>query len=344
MLFSVIVPIYKVEKYLQQCVGSILSQTFTDFELILVDDGSPDKCPQMCDEMAKKDERIVVIHKKNGGLSDARNVGIRAARGKYIVFADSDDFYATNIVFETISKEIRESDADVVQFHRKWFYESDNIYIEKEDPFSISCKEYSPDQIIRKLTSRKMIYFSAYQNVIKKSHFDKHDLCFLQGIKSEDIEWGFRLFSTKPSITLLPDSFYVYRAKREGSITSSIDYKHLLDYCGLLESSIGLIENGDKSIHDALMSHAMYHVTICSALVHSVKMERKEKRLIQYRLSKLCKDRMAKYTLDGRVKKASIVYRILGYNAMSEVLGIYLTMRKKGNHSFSTVKTGGGIT
>jgi len=91
-LISVIVPVYKVEDYLDRCVESILAQTFTDFELILVDDGSPDNCPAMCDAWAEKDKRIKVIHKENGGLSDARNVGIDRAKGEYLSFVDSDDY------------------------------------------------------------------------------------------------------------------------------------------------------------------------------------------------------------------------------------------------------------
>lgn len=89
---TVIVPIYKVEKYLRKCVDSILAQTFTDYELILVDDGSPDGCPQICDEYQTQDARIQVIHKKNGGLSDARNAALDIAVGKYITFVDSDDW------------------------------------------------------------------------------------------------------------------------------------------------------------------------------------------------------------------------------------------------------------
>lgn len=89
---SVIVPIYKVEKYIDRCVESILAQSFADFELILVDDGSPDACPQICDEYAKKDSRIKVVHKQNGGLSDARNAGIDVAEGEWLAFIDSDDY------------------------------------------------------------------------------------------------------------------------------------------------------------------------------------------------------------------------------------------------------------
>ena len=89
---SIIVPVYKVEPYLHRCVDSILAQTFSDFELILVDDGSPDNCPAICDEYAEKDDRIHVIHQENGGLSAARNAGMAAARGKYYLFCDSDDY------------------------------------------------------------------------------------------------------------------------------------------------------------------------------------------------------------------------------------------------------------
>ena len=93
---SVIVPVYKVEKYIHRCVDSILAQTFRDFELILVDDGSPDNCGSICDEYAAQDPRIKVIHKTNGGLSSARNAGLDVAQGKYIMFCDSDDYVAEN--------------------------------------------------------------------------------------------------------------------------------------------------------------------------------------------------------------------------------------------------------
>ena len=93
-LVSIVVPIYNVEKYLDKCVESICAQTYAKLEIILVDDGSPDHCGQMCDVYAKKDSRIKVIHKKNGGLRDARNEGVKQATGKYLLFVDSDDYVA----------------------------------------------------------------------------------------------------------------------------------------------------------------------------------------------------------------------------------------------------------
>ncbi|MGM0167266.1 hypothetical protein IGI39_002246 [Enterococcus sp. AZ135] len=109
---SIIVPVYNVEKYLNKCVDSILNQTFKDFELILVDDGSPDNSGLICDEYAKKDSRVKVIHKENGGLSDARNAGIDVAKGKYLGFIDSDD-YISEDMYEFLYTNIVKEDADL---------------------------------------------------------------------------------------------------------------------------------------------------------------------------------------------------------------------------------------
>lgn len=111
-LISVIVPVYMVEMYLDKCVESILSQQNVQIEVILVDDGSTDRCSEMCDVWAKRDQRIKVIHKKNGGLSDARNVGLKIAQGQYIAFVDSDDWINSNLYYILLNA-IKETDSDV---------------------------------------------------------------------------------------------------------------------------------------------------------------------------------------------------------------------------------------
>lgn len=120
-LVSVIVPVYKVEPYLDRCVASILAQTYPNLEVILVDDGSPDNCPALCDAWAQRDARIRVIHKKNGGLSDARNVGLDAASGAYISFVDSDDYIAENFI-ETLYDLLHEYHTDISAVHWKLVY------------------------------------------------------------------------------------------------------------------------------------------------------------------------------------------------------------------------------
>lgn len=120
-LVSVIVPVYKVEPYLDRCVASILAQTYPNLEVILVDDGSPDNCPALCDAWAQRDSRIRVIHKKNGGQSDARNVGLDAASGAYISFVDSDDYIAENFI-ETLYDLLHEYHTDISAVHWKLVY------------------------------------------------------------------------------------------------------------------------------------------------------------------------------------------------------------------------------
>ena len=113
ILISIIVPIFNVEKYLDRCMDSLLNQTLKDIEIIMVDDGSPDNCPKMCEEYAKKDNRVKVVHKKNGGLGYARNSGLDVAMGEYVAFVDSDD-YVDSSMYETLWNEACASSADAV--------------------------------------------------------------------------------------------------------------------------------------------------------------------------------------------------------------------------------------
>ena len=119
MFFSVIVPVYKVEKYLSGCIESVLNQTFSDFELILVDDGSPDSCPEICDRYKDKDNRIKVVHKPNGGLASARRAGIKVAEGDYVFNLDSDDLIE-NDTLECAYKIINDTGCEIVSFSYKW--------------------------------------------------------------------------------------------------------------------------------------------------------------------------------------------------------------------------------
>ena len=139
-LISVIIPVYKVELYLKQCVESILIQTYSNIEIILVDDGSPDSCPQICDEYARKDYRIKVIHKSNGGLSDARNVGLNGAVGQYVVFVDSDDYWLNENCLKSLVDEInRTPNIDFICFNSYSFV---NGTI-KNDWIAYSCLLYT---------------------------------------------------------------------------------------------------------------------------------------------------------------------------------------------------------
>ena len=145
-LFSIIVPVYNVEKYIHQCVDSVLGQTFVDFELILVNDGSPYNCPQICDEYAAKDERVYVIHKENGGVTSARKAGLNIAKGDYVIYVDSDDWLSGNYL--NIANEIlNKHNPDIICFGH---YSGTNMeYIENKMPYRTGM--YFKDDIEREI-------------------------------------------------------------------------------------------------------------------------------------------------------------------------------------------------
>lgn len=186
-IISVIVPVYKVEKYLNRCINSILNQSYENFELILVDDGSPDNCPNICDEWVKKDKRISVIHQKNQGLSSARNTGIRKSKGKYLTFVDSDDWIASNML-EVLLNLILKHDADISICD---FVRTDD---EKREDIKIIPKEiiYNQSQfmdIILKINSNRTIHY-AWGKLYKREIIDsKH---YPVGMLNEDVEGMFK--------------------------------------------------------------------------------------------------------------------------------------------------------
>ena len=187
-LISAIVPVYNVEKYLYRCVDSILKQTYENFELILIDDGSPDNCSQMCDELSEKDSRIKVIHQENQGLSAARNSGIKIAKGNYLTFIDSDD-WISNTMFEDLINLIKEKNADISICN---FIVTDGNAIYKKNT-KAEEKLYSKDEfmkIILRVNSNRCIHY-AWGKLYKKDVIDKNEH-YPVGMLNEDVEGMFK--------------------------------------------------------------------------------------------------------------------------------------------------------
>lgn len=211
---SVIVPVYKVEEYLDKCVESIVNQTYQELEIILVDDGSPDRCPQMCDEWAKKDPRIKVIHKKNGGLSSARNAGIDQACGDYLMFVDSDD-YISHCMCEKLAQSIVRENADMCICGVEKKYPNG-----RESEFS----NISDGVLTQKAFFDKMegvcgwCWVVAWNKLYKKSIFD--DLRYPEGKLYEDDFIIHKIISKTQSISCVGEPLYFY-VQRENSIISS---------------------------------------------------------------------------------------------------------------------------
>lgn len=218
-LLSVIVPIYRSEEYLDKCVSSIVSQTYRNLEIILVDDGSPDNCPQMCDKWAEKDCRIRVIHKENGGVSSARNAGIESASGEYFSFVDSDDWIASDL-YESVMKLFDDNDPDIVTFDCNRVNEKGRIYTSTEN---IEEGMISPEKAIHELLKGNINNY-AVNKVYKKYVFE--GVRFPEGRVWEDMAIAYKLFLNCKSIYCYPAKLYFYRTK-SGSISKTIDGRAL---------------------------------------------------------------------------------------------------------------------
>ena len=212
-LISIIVPIYKVETYLDQCVSSIVEQTYQNLEIILVDDGSPDRCPAMCDEWAAKDSRIRVIHKPNGGLSDARNAGLDVCRGEYVAFIDSDDWLELNYV-EKMLKAAQTKQADIVTCTFVDEYEATGKTVCKpKEAFAGNT-----EQALFMLYNGTKIPVAAAMKVYR--HYIWQELRFPVGRLYEDALTTYKVFDLADTIVQIPDGLYHYRI-REGSIMTA---------------------------------------------------------------------------------------------------------------------------
>ena len=207
-MISIIVPVYKVEKYINKCVDSIFQQTYKDFELILVDDGSPDKCPEICDDYAKIDGRIRVIHKENGGLSDARNTGIREAKGEFVTYIDSDDYIAVDYL-ETLMELVSEYNADIAVTGIQVLNESSDIQDIKDE--SVYC--YTGMEALENMLYQKNLDTSACAMLlpieIAKNNF------FPEGKYHEDDLTSYKYYAEadKVAVTTKPQYFYVQHSE-----------------------------------------------------------------------------------------------------------------------------------
>lgn len=223
-MVSVIVPVFNVEKYLDDCIQSIVTQTYSNLEVILVNDGSTDESPLMCENWKKKDSRISVIHKQNGGLSSARNAGLDIAKGEYIIFVDSDDIIARDMVESLFNILDSNSDIDLSVCGIETFNDEDFSY---RRPFmSIKSGIYSNTEFITKILSKKVD--NAAWNKMYRSEMIS-SLRFKEGIINEDFPFISYLLSLCNRIEYTSKPLYFYRMRR-GSITKSGINKRCWDY------------------------------------------------------------------------------------------------------------------
>lgn len=223
---SVVVPVYNLEKYIVQCVESILASSGkVEMEVILVNDGSTDNSPSVCDELARQHPQVRVIHKPNGGAADTRNTGVCAARGKYLMFVDGDDFLPENAVAEIVAK--IEPGVDIFTYG---YYE----YCGEEDikpMLHFDAQRLNGRNAFAEISPLPMPWLY----VIDRKYVVDNEILMRKGLLDEDEEWTARLFALEPRVKTLEGHYYYYRRNRENSLTFNRKYKNALADIEIIE-------------------------------------------------------------------------------------------------------------
>lgn len=218
-LISIIVPIYNVEQYLNQCLQSVCSQSYDNLEIILVDDGSSDRSPELCDEWAEKDSRIHVIHKQNGGLSDARNTGISCAKGEYIAFVDSDDWIEKDM-YQKLWSELQQNNAQIAACKIVKVFEATS----EEQKIYSKQKVFTSKEALQTLLKGQDFCAVAWNKLYRRDVIG--DIRFPVGRLHEDEFFTYRVIANASRLVLVPEAKYYYR-QRAGSIMDKWTIKHL---------------------------------------------------------------------------------------------------------------------
>lgn len=228
-LISVIVPVYKVEAYIDRCIQSIVDQSYENMEIILVDDGSPDKCPEICDSWAEKDSRIMVIHKKNGGLSSARNAGLDICKGEFISFVDSDDWIEPEYYSTVVDLMIRHN----VEICCAGRYDVDEITLVKRVGLCpVSQEIISPEGILKRMLTWRGCDFSACDKIFHTSLWKENR--FPMGKTSEDVGVLYKVVELANGILLYPKPMYHYFHRKVSITTTNLSSrnKDIVEFAG----------------------------------------------------------------------------------------------------------------
>ena len=318
MKFSFILPVYNVEAYLRECVSSLTSQTYDNIEIILVDDGSQDESPTLCDQLANEDIRIKVIHKLNGGLSSARNAGLMLATGDYILFVDSDDFWIGRDSLERLTELVdRYPGCNFYGFNCQYYYPGKWVPY-----FDDICVPVNGSLAMLSLVRSGTMPMSACLKVIDRKWLLDEKIDFKVGQISEDVPWFINLLDKCDKCVFVNDYIYAYRQNVSGSITASVGEKSFNSVLEIIKTEIDLID--ERSFTDdaknSLVSFLAYELILLIAFTKRLpKSKQNESRAKLKELSWLLG-----YAENPKVRMVSKVYRFCGYTITELLLSAYL--------------------
>lgn len=268
-LISVIIPVYKVEEFLDECITSVVAQTYNHLEIILVDDGSPDKCPMICDNWALKDERIKVIHKSNGGLSDARNAGLSIAKGKYIGFVDSDDWIEPDM-YEHLLHIIEMENADICACGIIVSYK------DRQEILEINPVIGNSEDILEKIYADTAYPVEAWNKLYRRECWD--DFQFPTGKICEDAFTTYLLVDKAEKIVQISDPLYHYRIRDNSIMTSEFNVKRMDEEEAWRCNYEYMVKHYPKIAKNAFN----FYLQKVNVLIHTISLEQRKQFLDEY--------------------------------------------------------------
>lgn len=325
--FSIVIPVYNTIKELQRCVDSVVSQSFEDFELILVDDGSTDGSGALCDRLSAEDPRIKTIHKANGGCAAARNTGIRAAGGKYLLFLDSDDMWNDNDALEKFYGIVQSRSVDIVCFGVSIYDEDGNLVKIRKAELSDTCGS-DKLSVLRELVYKNQYFSACYVRVYNREFLLKNGLYFVDGLLCEDIEWCARVMIHAKEIAVYSGQLYKRIQRKEGSQTANLGEKNVLAILHSIEQGVAYAQmhSENSELLALYYEYWAYQYAMLLGFLPIIKNDA-EYKIILERLKKL--KYLLQYDHVKKVKLVRLCNGVCGLNMTVKLLSKYYGARRR---------------
>lgn len=324
--YSFIIPVYNVEQYLQECVESIIKQNTDNIEIILVDDGSFDNSGNLCDEYEKSVSYIKAIHQKNQGLSGARNTGLRHAKGKYVIFIDSDD-YVDNHMVQNVEQILKQNGTVDVVLPIGWY----KVYLKKtvlEDVFDIRDMHtvISGTDALRIYLKQNVSGWTACGKVFNRDFLLKNGFQFKQGIYYEDAQTIYKIIAKAESVSYVPASYF-YRKNRETSILGRVTLKRVLDYIDILKEWDEYLEEMHFEQDITTGIRAVYAMEYVSSILPSIPRLEKQDRKYAFKKARQI-DCYLEYSSKRLVKITRQIKRMIGFHVSCYILCVMKEIKR----------------
>lgn len=324
--FSIIIPIYNTGKELPRCLNSVLNQSFKDYECIMVDDGSTDDSGLVCDQWAEQDSRFISLHKINGGCSEARNFGINKARGQYILFIDSDDYWNGTNPLQDIYNCIQNNQFPDVVCFGVTILDEDGKEQKVRLPH-VPNQNLNKESLVQYLMETNEYFSTSYVKVLKSDFLMNNQLFFVKGLLSEDIEWSARILVLAKSIGIYSSAFYYRIIRKEGSITASIGEKNIKDILYSIKN--GLIFTKEHAENSKMLElyyqYWAYQYAMLFGLIGNIQSMMQKEEIYQD-MEQL--KWLLKYDFVRKVKLVHYLVNIVGVKLSIKILSKYYQMRR----------------